>query len=652
MAEFAKSLERYDVLDRIAIGGMAEVFLAKAHGAHGFEKTLAIKRILPDLASDQEFEERFIAEAKVAVRLSHTNIVQVLDFGRFANSLFIAMEYVDGVDLATLLRRHRDRGTRVPLSAAFHIAIEIARGLDYAHQHGVIHRDVSPSNILLSRAGEVKITDFGIAIAAQPQKITTTRTRRVMGKWRYMSPEQARGEAHDTRADLFSAAAVFFELFTGDKLFPGDESDEIVRNIHELPIPKASALREGLPPKLDEILEQCLAREPAKRPQRASLVLRALTELSYESSIVATSLDVADAVLSVVDAAEQRAVDEHIRRHIIAHGGTNRDTEVTDDKAAAGLSADADAADGRTGVFMHKRGADGLSQLDRRTEVGLPPEESVVTSLPAVKQPGTRRPKAWRWRWASAVGAVLLLATFGVVGWRVNNRAELSAVPTPSPLTATGTIEFTSDPIGATAFVEGRAVGSTPTSTTVAAGSPVKVRLELAGFLPYSDQITIRPGQVYTLGRQLRSAPAMLVVDSTPVGATVRLDGVVLGPTPLQRDDLRPMRSTLEVEKAGHQRHREEINLVAGNEVRRRIALVANQVMGAIDLHIDDGWADIYAKGKRVGRAPVKGLRLPVGNHRLRLHNPRTGGEAFLEVEVVAGEVRYYRQRLVSETPP
>src|SRR4051812_425914 len=159
-----KSLERYDVLDRIAVGGMAEVFLAKAYGAHGFEKTMAIKRILPELARDPEFEERFIAEAKVAVRLSHANVVQVFDFGRFAGSLFIAMEYVDGLDLAALLRRHKESGHQLPVAAAFHICVELARGLDFAHSHSVVHRDVSPSNILLSRAGEVKIADFGIAV--------------------------------------------------------------------------------------------------------------------------------------------------------------------------------------------------------------------------------------------------------------------------------------------------------------------------------------------------------------------------------------------------------------------------------------------------------------------------------------------------------
>src|SRR5687768_4098864 len=287
-----KSLERYDVLDRIAVGGMAEVFFAKAYGAHGFEKQLAIKRILPELARDPEFEERFIAEAKVAVKLSHTNIVQVFDFGRFGNSLFIAMEFVDGIDLAALIKRTRETGRKLSVSAAFHIAIEIARGLDFAHTHGVIHRDVSPSNILLSRAGEVKIADFGIAVAAVPGKVGTG-ARKIMGKWRYMSPEQARGEELDTRSDLFSAAAVMFELFTGEKLFPGDEAEDIIRNIHEMALPKASSVRPGLPARLDTILHAALWRRPTERPPRAAVLQRALTELSYESSIVATALDVA-----------------------------------------------------------------------------------------------------------------------------------------------------------------------------------------------------------------------------------------------------------------------------------------------------------------------------------------------------------------------
>jgi serine/threonine protein kinase len=351
MAEVpTKSLERYDVLDRIAVGGMAEVFLAKAYGAHGFEKTLAIKRILPELARDPEFEDRFIAEAKLAVKLSHTNVVQVFDFGRFAGSLFIAMEFVDGLDLAALLRRHRDAGTQLPVPAAFHIGVELARGLDFAHLHGVIHRDVSPSNILLSRAGEVKIADFGIAVAARMERPRPGAKRKVMGKWRYMSPEQARGEPLDARSDIFSLAVVLYELFTGEKLFPGDEVEEIVRNINDMDLPRPSEIRRELPKRVDDILMPALSREPSRRPLRASILQRAITELSYESSIVATAIDVADAVASALEIAlpspstsGKHSLDSIIRAQLVENigkeGQTGRRTALTTDQHPTAITA-------------------------------------------------------------------------------------------------------------------------------------------------------------------------------------------------------------------------------------------------------------------------------------------------------------------------
>ncbi len=285
---------RYELLDRIAVGGMAEVFRAKAFGAHGFEKTLAIKKILPELAKDPEFEDRFIAEAKLAVELSHANIVQVLDFGRFAGTLFIAMELVNGLDLAALLKFYSDKAGRVSIPAAFQISIEIVRGLSFAHQNGVVHRDVSPSNILLSKAGEVKIADFGIAVAMREELAADE--GRIMGKWRYMSPEQTRGSKLDETSDLFSAAAVIYEIFAGAKLFPGSESKEIIENIHCMEIPRLSELRPGVPEAVDDVLASALQRDVSRRTANSADMLRALTEASYKSSIVATSIDVADAV--------------------------------------------------------------------------------------------------------------------------------------------------------------------------------------------------------------------------------------------------------------------------------------------------------------------------------------------------------------------
>src|SRR5262245_62705262 len=289
-----QTLHRYELVERLAVGGMAEVFRAKAFGAHGFEKVLAIKRILPDLAADPEFETRFIAEAKLTVALTHANIVQVHDFGRFGGSLYIAMEYVDGPDLAALLKAYAERKQRVPVGAAMHIAMELAKGLDFAHRKGVVHHDVSPSNILLSRAGEVKVADFGIAQAAAESERSLQGARRIMGKWRYMSPEQTRGEKLDTRSDLFSAGVVIFELLTGERLFGGDDIESIVTNIRQMDIPRPSTLRNDLPPALDDVLAKVLERERPKRYPQSSDLLRALTEISYQRTLVATSMDVAD----------------------------------------------------------------------------------------------------------------------------------------------------------------------------------------------------------------------------------------------------------------------------------------------------------------------------------------------------------------------
>ena len=597
-----KSLERYDVLDRIAVGGMAEVFLAKAYGAHGFEKTIAIKRILPELASDPEFAARFIAEAKVAVRLSHANIVQVFDFGRIGESLFIAMEFVDGLDLAAMLRKFKDEGRPVPLPAAFHIAIEIIRALDFAHGHNVVHRDVSPSNILISRAGEVKIADFGIAVAAQPHRGGGPGPRKVMGKWRYMSPEQARGDTLDTRSDLFSAASVIYELFTGTKLFPGDEAEDIAKNIHEMPIPRMSALRPGLPSRLDDVLASALARKPIDRPSRPATVLRSLIELSYESSIMATALDVAEALATVIPAKRQSgrgALDDVIRKQLNDPPTAARRTAVTDGKPPATETNSGDPPTS-TGLFR-KLGADGLSTLevdntkvaaprarrnseqvsvmpgdtdvhalfeqsmdrDRHTEVGGPPTGQVpkdveVPDAPAVARTRTSgarkaittdvgdRDKPPNTRWILL--GVLILGAGGAGIYAVtrpgkpDDRPIVDNVLKDASVIApeiTGTLELRTTPGGATGTINGEAFKRvTPLSMSNVPAGKAKIHLELTGYLPIDYEIEVIAGKTIVERPTFAEAPAKLHVTTDPVGVTVTLAGRGLGVTPLTRSDL------------------------------------------------------------------------------------------------------------------
>jgi serine/threonine protein kinase len=208
---------RYELLGLLGRGGMAEVFLARYSGPEGFEKRLVIKRVLPQLGGDRRFLKLFFDEARTQVSLSHGNLVPVFDFGRVANAYFIAMEHVPGCDLGQLLARSRERPLEPRLVA--HIGAELLRGLDYVHRRGFVHRDVAPRNVLLSRDGEVKLSDFGVALAASNEAAG------VRGTVAYMAPEQARGERIDGRADLYALALVLAEALTGKRVRPpaGDE---------------------------------------------------------------------------------------------------------------------------------------------------------------------------------------------------------------------------------------------------------------------------------------------------------------------------------------------------------------------------------------------------------------------------------------------
>jgi serine/threonine protein kinase len=663
-----RSLERYDVLDRIAVGGMAEVFLAKAYGAHGFEKTLAIKRILPELASDPEFAARFIAEAKVAVRLSHANVVQVFDFGRIGESLFIAMEFVDGLDLAAMLRKFKDDRRQVPLPAAFHIAIEIVRALDFAHSHNVVHRDVSPSNILISRAGEVKIADFGIAIAASPHRVGgPSGPRKVMGKWRYMSPEQARGDTLDTRSDLFSAASVMFELFTGEKLFPGDEAEDIIKNIENMAIPRMSAMRPGLPSRLDDVLAVALARKPIDRPSRPASVLRSLIELSYESSIMATALDVAEALATVIPAKRQSgrgALDDVIRRQL-ADQSVARRTAVTDGKPPP---TETEIDPTSTGLFR-KLGSDGLARLeevedlegvnvelpdavdkpeadapvappdkdpDRRTEVGGPPTGQVPKSDLSnrlAKQPVPGRRRTGLWAIAAIAAAVL-----GIIGWRTLRAPAIADRGPPGPVVQErppvpepkGTLELDSIPSGAMVTIADQVLGPAPRSARVSSGVKIHIKLALKGFQPYEDDISVDADKTMVLRPRLVHAPPILHVETTPPGANVTLAGQSIGATPLTTEAAVGRDTELALSKPGFEPIRMKIGLVAGEQtdVVREMKELQKFGVVLVDINGAASWGYVWFKGKNLGQNYTMAngqtpFNLPIGRQQLQITHPK-----------------------------
>jgi serine/threonine protein kinase len=266
---------KYFLLERINVGGMAEVFRAKAFGVEGFERLVAVKRILSNIAEDKEFIRMFIEEAKLSVQLNHANIAQIFDLGVVDGAYYIALEHVHGRDLRGIFDRCRQLGEAMPVAQACFVAMKVCEGLDYAHNKrdqgghelSLVHRDVSPQNILVSFEGEVKLIDFGIAKAAGTG--AKTQAGILKGKFGYMSPEQVRGLTVDRRSDVFSCGIVLYELLTGERLFVG-ESDfstlEKVRNVEILP---PSTYNRKIPDELERIVLKALTKDPDDRYQNA-----------------------------------------------------------------------------------------------------------------------------------------------------------------------------------------------------------------------------------------------------------------------------------------------------------------------------------------------------------------------------------------------
>src|SRR5262245_16019304 len=288
----------YRLVQQIAVGGMAEIHLAKTHGIAGFEKYVALKMIHPNYSQDHQFIQMLIDEAKITVQLQHINIAQTFDLGRVGDTFYITMEYVDGADLYRLLRKSADRERLFPVPLAAFIAKEVASGLDYAHRKrdhnsrplGIVHRDVSPQNVLISYAGEVKLVDFGIAKATMRARQTAAGV--IKGKYYYMSPEQAWGEPLDHRTDIFSAGILLYESLTGQMLYLEDDLHKLLDQVRRAHIPPPSTLRSEIPSQLDAIVMHALAREQDDRYQSAGDLAQDLERFIHSFAPVFTAKQV------------------------------------------------------------------------------------------------------------------------------------------------------------------------------------------------------------------------------------------------------------------------------------------------------------------------------------------------------------------------
>jgi serine/threonine protein kinase len=294
-----QSFGEYWLLERLAVGGMAEIFKAKQTGARGFEKIIVIKKILQHLSEDPEFVEMFEDEAKIAARLTQQNIVQIYELGEVNSQLYIAMEYVDGKNLRDLTRAINGKSLHLSIEQCVFLISEILKGLDYAHRKtdplgiplDIVHRDMSPQNIIISYEGEVKILDFGIAKAAS--KISKTEAGVLKGKFSYMSPEQASGRPISQTSDIYACGVILHELLTSDRLFRSKTDMETLERVKEGSVAPPSEKNDLIPAELDRIALKALAKDQERRYKTASEMLLDLNRFAFDQKYTYSSQDLA-----------------------------------------------------------------------------------------------------------------------------------------------------------------------------------------------------------------------------------------------------------------------------------------------------------------------------------------------------------------------
>jgi serine/threonine-protein kinase len=443
---------------------MAELFLAIQRSVGGFEKLIVIKRILPSMNQDQGFIEMLLHEARIAATLSHPNVVQVFDLGMVDGAYFIAMEHVQGEDLRAVVRQMKAKNaTEFPMEHALSIALGVCAGLAYAHDKrdlngsplNIVHRDVSPQNVIVTFGGDVKVVDFGIAKSdARPGE--DTESGRLKGKVPYMSPEQARGEGVDWRSDIFAVGVILFELTTGRRLFKTASEYETLKLICEREYPRPSSIRPDYPPALEAIVMRALAKNREERWQSAREMQEALEEFVRQGRIGASRTGLAAFMAS-----------------LFADKLLDHNTALLEDKVLADSVA----------VGTLEAAAPGGIESGRPWSLG-PTASRTVTDARVHGGPN---------RTALVLGAAALLAVVGTATRAARSWNSHPASASASAARDRGVIAIASAPAGAAIFVNGvRSARTTPaTLTNIVLGTPCRIEVKADGYEPVSQSVTL-----------------------------------------------------------------------------------------------------------------------------------------------------------------
>lgn len=620
------SFGRYELIEKVATGGMAEVYRARAHRAGGVSKTVCLKRIHPSLCADPSFVDMFIEEARLGLTLSHGNIVPVFDFGCVDGYHFLVMDFVEGYDLAEVIARSKIVSEPFPVELAVYVVLEVLEGLAYAHEledeNGrpldLVHRDISPSNVMVSRSGEVKILDFGIARSALRE--FRTRTGIVKGKPGYMAPEQARGDSVDARVDVFACGVMLHELLTGERP-PGRESEP--DSISSAGTPT----REIDDEQLEDIVERALAVEREVRFESAAEMGSALNEVLLNLGEMPRASRLAEYVDSLFSASAQSpdwshqhdAVDRHLAALVAG------DQEEVDEDVEADDELDEDVE--RT------------EEIETQDEATEQLEQEVAA------------PSRSRWKY----GGVLLLALLAItlvgvvgldlVGDRSGESSEAPRQRIERPIAEEAELRVKTTPAGARIRIGDRTAPEvTPTSVSLAPGEH-EIQLHLDGYEPLERRVELLAGQSVMLELPLTALPGELRVTSEPPGATVRINGRKRGVTPVEVGELsRTGTYLVEVTGEGFSEFVQEVRL---DEERRRTVHAAltpeerskrSATRTGFLSVVARPWAEVILDGRSLGETPLIRRVVPAGRHVIVLRNPPRNAEVWRAVVVTAGE--------------
>ena len=648
---------KYTLLRKLAVGGMAELFLAIQRSVAGFEKLIVIKRILPAMNQDRAFIDMLLHEARIAATLSHPNIVQIFDVGQVDGIYFIAMEHVHGEDLRSIVRQMKKKGVNdFPLEHAISIVLGMCAGLAYAHDKrnldgtalNIVHRDISPQNVVVTFTGDVKIVDFGIAKSDARLNNEDSKSGKLKGKVPYMSPEQARAEPIDWRSDIFAVGVMLFELTTGKRLFKGQSEFETLKLICERDYPLPSQVREGYPIDLEHIVMKALSKDREKRYQSAREMQGALEDLVRRERIPVSTIALHEFMQSLF---EDKLLDQ---KEALVQG-----------KQLADIIELRQGADSQHEVSENRLSASILS---------TPAASRTVTGLDGNR----RRKSAWMRIAAAAVGVVVAGGALTYFARRHDGSPPIDArgsADAPASNGSNGSVEVRSEPAGAAIWVDGD-LRPEVTPTRIAhlpTGRPLDVKVSKDGFEQARQVITLtdtapsasvdlplKKGlvSVEVAWRQAHAEglKLALTLDGKPYAGPV-IDGVSSGdPHTLVVTAPGYAEQSMTFSGAPFEAKRFDVTLERGSEASARArhdraagtATASPTASGKLNVGASGGWCNVIVDGVARGATPVAGIELPVGSHKVSCTPPDGKPPQTSTVAVTADGTTRYRFALAN----